>query len=398
MKRFFRVSLFSLLLALASACGEEAADCPAGESACGDSCVDIFTDPMNCGGCGNLCAAGELCIQGACGCPDGLESCEALIPDLFGLCFQAGQMVPLDKESGQRTGASLSGMEGPQTMAALDDDHIVVVGALDQTLRVVERRSMEVVGSLTFAKDAGATSPNHVIVEGERAFVVQSTTHELTVVDLSDPSAPRVVYSVSTGEGSNPFIAAWAEGTIYVSLLQTDSLLPVRIGSDDGEALEPILIEAEELEGVPNPSGVAAWGGKIFVALNNLDENYAPAGNGRLWVYDRDEESQELIDLGEECKNPGFVAADEEAIYVSCTGTYSGDGAVVVFDPSQGEVLQVIPTGGAPSRISIDGSTLYVADSMGRAILRIEEGVGADAIPICAERDFEFVSDVLVLP
>ena len=33
---------------------------------CGDDCVDLFTDPTACGGCGTMCAVGEVCEQGQC--------------------------------------------------------------------------------------------------------------------------------------------------------------------------------------------------------------------------------------------------------------------------------------------------------------------------------------------
>jgi hypothetical protein len=51
--------------------------CPAGQTDCGNGqCVDLASDPNNCGRCGNVCA-GEACRNGACtcenedDCPDG---------------------------------------------------------------------------------------------------------------------------------------------------------------------------------------------------------------------------------------------------------------------------------------------------------------------------------------
>ncbi len=40
--------------------------CPTGLIACGDSCVDIGSDSVNCGACGNACAGGESCAGGVC--------------------------------------------------------------------------------------------------------------------------------------------------------------------------------------------------------------------------------------------------------------------------------------------------------------------------------------------
>jgi hypothetical protein len=41
-----------------------------------DGCeVDVELDPANCGACGNVCAPGVHCIQGKCGCPQGMLEC-----------------------------------------------------------------------------------------------------------------------------------------------------------------------------------------------------------------------------------------------------------------------------------------------------------------------------------
>jgi hypothetical protein len=40
--------------------------CAAGYAQCGNSCVDLSTDPENCGACGHSCAAGVACVAGVC--------------------------------------------------------------------------------------------------------------------------------------------------------------------------------------------------------------------------------------------------------------------------------------------------------------------------------------------
>jgi hypothetical protein len=40
--------------------------CPEGQVDCGAGCIDIVSDPANCGGCGIVCAADQQCFQGAC--------------------------------------------------------------------------------------------------------------------------------------------------------------------------------------------------------------------------------------------------------------------------------------------------------------------------------------------
>ncbi len=52
-------------------CGD--ACCDSGQTCCSGQCVDTQSDPGNCGVCGQLCAPGELCQNGACGCSS--QSC-----------------------------------------------------------------------------------------------------------------------------------------------------------------------------------------------------------------------------------------------------------------------------------------------------------------------------------
>lgn len=46
--------------------GKAGKRCPAGQKRCGNRCVNLQTDPANCGACGNACGAGQTCTAGAC--------------------------------------------------------------------------------------------------------------------------------------------------------------------------------------------------------------------------------------------------------------------------------------------------------------------------------------------
>ena len=52
-----------------SNCGRGTAcclSCPASETMCSDSCVDLQTDARNCGSCGHACGGGQSCVNGSC--------------------------------------------------------------------------------------------------------------------------------------------------------------------------------------------------------------------------------------------------------------------------------------------------------------------------------------------
>ena len=100
-----RVPLAAVLLA--AACSKQGGPvgpsliCPAGQVACGPSCIDVLADPMNCGGCGIPCFAGEACVAGACqcapgspGCPDGgAEASPTLVTSAPGVTWNTGGAI-----------------------------------------------------------------------------------------------------------------------------------------------------------------------------------------------------------------------------------------------------------------------------------------------------------------
>ncbi len=47
-------------------CSAGACVCDGARTACGSSCVDVTSNPNNCGGCGHTCDAGKTCNSGAC--------------------------------------------------------------------------------------------------------------------------------------------------------------------------------------------------------------------------------------------------------------------------------------------------------------------------------------------
>ena len=58
--------------------------CVPGRTLCGAVCVDTESDPINCGGCGVACAAGEACVgrrYEAAGCPGTQMDCGGMCVD-----------------------------------------------------------------------------------------------------------------------------------------------------------------------------------------------------------------------------------------------------------------------------------------------------------------------------
>ncbi len=58
-------------------------DCPAGRTRCPTGCEDLTSSPGNCGACGHLCGAGEVCNERVCAstCTAGLRNCSGVCVD-----------------------------------------------------------------------------------------------------------------------------------------------------------------------------------------------------------------------------------------------------------------------------------------------------------------------------
>lgn len=420
-------------------CVEGSCVCPEGETPCGGVCTRLPIDPRNCGACGNICGAGEVCIDGACApgsCPgivcevEGESVCVAdpatdeqhcgacgnacaagteclggvcAVGDLYAACYASGTVVPLRKATETPSSPIVQGnIDGPQSLALYDGRFLLAVGGGDGLLWIYDRATMQPIDSVLVG-----SVPNQVVVRGDRAYVVASGEHVVTVVDLGDPADLRVVDQVSTGAGSNPWAGAFDEaGTFWVATYVAETLVPVDFSGATGVAGTPIALPTQAIEGAAFPSGVAVAGGKVYVSYPNLDPGtWRPAGNGRLAVHDPAQGTTTLVDLGSGCTNPGLLTASGPTLYVACGGSFDLlDGSVAIFDTATGTVTSVIATGGSPNHVVEDPARpghLYAGNSGGLGFFSIDPEGNVASVDVCTvpgEIGWEYNSDVLVAP
>jgi len=65
----------AVLLLLLTGCPDTGIVCRTGTNRCGTGCADYQVDRRNCGGCGQACAEGEVCLEGACACASSTVLC-----------------------------------------------------------------------------------------------------------------------------------------------------------------------------------------------------------------------------------------------------------------------------------------------------------------------------------
>ncbi|HEY0840309.1 MAG TPA: MXAN_6577-like cysteine-rich protein [Vulgatibacter sp.] len=369
----------------AGECGCDGDDCTCPGELCDGICVDTTADELNCGACGVVCDDGQHCVSGSCA-----------AGDLFAACFQSGRVVPFLAETRQPSGSIASGIDGPQSLALLGDRHLVVVGGLDDVLYVLDRGTMDIVGSMPLG-DEGGRMPNQVLVRGDRAYVVNSGVHTVQVIDLANPATPVTRFEISTGPETNPGFARFDEaGTLWVSMMVTNQVVPLTVGEAAGSVGEAITLPSEGLGAHPNPGEIAIRDGMMYVAMNNLGDDWMPFGAGAVAVVRLASKETSLIDLSDDCKNPGFLVLDGDVLKASCTGSYVGDGAVAIVD-LETEGVEVIATGGAPSRMS-KRERLFVAGGSEGSFLELDDDGAFVAIDACPNVEWEFVADVLAVP
>ncbi len=102
--------------------------CPVGETACGASCRDLQTDNANCGACGMTCAPGLLCTAGMCGCPPGMPQCG---PTVLLFSDVASVPYPTDPEALGATKRLKGSVIGPFTSPSATLDAAYDAGGFD---------------------------------------------------------------------------------------------------------------------------------------------------------------------------------------------------------------------------------------------------------------------------
>jgi hypothetical protein len=427
--------------------GECVSSCSAGTTLCGSSCVDLATDRINCGECGERCAQGQSCLAGTCGAA------------VLAACFNTGELVALDEALVPAASSALVGA-GPQALAR-GADRVLVADTIDNALYRFDPTA------LPLAKEAGSDllghAANQVLVRGQRAFVVNSNDNTIQILDLSKaapaaalPENGRTVDEIPTtppgatsASNTSPSFVAFAADRLYVTLVGTcgdagalgdvagNRLLEIDVSEIPGKVTRELVFRAEDFKkdeaaaNSPRPSGLAARGSLLYVAIGNLNLNcVGSAGPGYLAVVDTAAEtlSARTIELPAACRNPAAVLTTEDRIYVTCPGSYgwgaTADEALVVLDAVSEQVLQTTQfprcagfedgpqacRTAVPGRMTQHGDRLLIADSnAGRLLVTdldgkipsgLEQGVHICA-PICYGEDntscYQFTSDVLSL-
>jgi hypothetical protein len=398
-----------------------AAACAAADQTdCGGACVDLAADRWNCGACGRGCGTGEACTAGRC------------TAALYVACYNSGELREATATLAP-AGLPVPVAAGPIALARLDGELFLASagpGGVETVARVaMDPPALRSLGVWT----SGVSRPDIQFLAAHAGYLYVSHASLGTLLVLS-PAGAVVEEHAFVGEGEtnpNPLGIAFHGDRAYVALQARDEVAVLDVSAvgacaAPGSCIHELTrIDVSGLAGPDAsamPARIAVAAGaehpRAFVTLWNLDAFWnPPAGShGRLAAIDLGTDALDetagpggLVDLGAGCLNPGDVAVNGEALYVTCgafdysawpTVTTYAQGIVPVdlagAAPAVGSILAA-PANSAPGDLAFCGGAGYVADRNSGRIFRLDPAVGAvDGAELCpaGENSAAYVPDI----
>ena len=240
------------------------------------------------------------------------------------------------------------------TAPSLDESssYVVVGCGLSETLSLLE---VSRDGHLDVQNDVQKTCQaiSELKVRGDRVYGLCSLSNSLIVYDRADLS---VITEHALGERKNPISFCFdGEGRLWTSNFVAETVEVYEFSSDGLSIVRSFDVSGATSPGSGRPGGMECAGSRVFAVLSNLDDDFLPAGDSALAVFDADA----LEEVGVfEIRGKDAIAAvfreDDGLVYVTCAGDYEqgdgfvGDGRLVAFDPEAQKESWSMDISGAP--------------------------------------------------
>jgi hypothetical protein len=403
--------LLPLLLAVFAGC-DTTLDlvCPSGGTACGGHCVALATDPNNCGGCGAVVGALEVCLAGVVACAPLNPICDGACTDVAhdpancGDCAVAcgatqycttgvGASTCTDVCAGGLTACGRACVD-----VAADRSHCGGCGvrcATGQACRAgvctadiyvacyATTEVMPVTADLAPAGSAARTAGGPIALAVGNGAVYSANGWPGSVSILPFDGSTRTVVANLGGDD--------AEGVVLYQnalLVSNADLGTVAFLSASGSVIGEVAMPAQQW--APTPFGIAVEGGRAYVALAGKG---GPAGQS-VAVLDLSglgacaagaapcatvEREIDLLSVPGAADAPGLpfpadVATHGGRVFVSLnnrkqdgSGYYvqpAGSGRLAMIDPAADHAVSIVDLGsecGNPGGMALHGSTLWIA-------------------------------------
>ena len=227
---------------------------------------------------------------------------------------------------------------------------------------------------------SSTVTPTGLAVRGRRAAVPLGNAASVALINL-ETSAIQRFFVFASGNATG---AAFSDDTTIIAANTGKNLVGRATVGQTSDAIANTVTVASQ------PTAVVMAGGRALVVSTNLNDNFAPIGNGIVTAIDpKTMQVLGTAQMGGTNSSDAAVGPDG-LLYVVNTGDFVAQGSLTIVNPATMQVQATIPNMGAgPGAISIDANGLaYISgfftgtlvwDTKTRAFVR---GVNN---PLCAK-------------
>jgi hypothetical protein len=196
---------------------------------------------------------------------------------------------------------------------------------------------------------SSTVTPVGLSVRGRRAVVPLGNAASVALIDLATATIQRFF----TFSGGNTTGSVFVDDTMVLAANTDRNLVGRFTVGQSADAITSTVSVA------PQPTAVVMAGSRAIVVSANLDENFAPIGNGIVTAIDP-KTMQVLGTASTGGTNSSDVAVGSDGlVYVVNTADFVGQGSLTIIDPATMQVVSTVPNMGiGAGAISIDANGL----------------------------------------
>ncbi|MFC1556626.1 T9SS type A sorting domain-containing protein [candidate division KSB1 bacterium] len=243
----------------------------------------------------------------------------------------------------------LTGTAGSQQQARI----LYVVNNLGESLSMIDLNSGTVVNDILILGNV----PNDLQIQGSTAYVVNSTSVDINVIDLVTNIKMSVITLLPD---SNPWelLIPLSGNRVFVTNSGLNSLSVIDLVT--GTLTDEIPVGMW-------PQGMTLMGDRLYVTNTGFDINSFTYSQGTVSIIDT--QSGSITGTLDVPLNPTAIETGPDGrVYALCTGNYTSIfGRIAVIDPTAGPggtpaVVDTFDTGGSPGDIAVtDGGNIFIA-------------------------------------
>ncbi len=204
-------------------------------------------------------------------------------------------------------------------IVSLSADDLIVVNNLAETLSRVDLETGLVDNNFVSV----GLIPNHIVCRDGKAYVVNSGSDDLYLINLGDETIEEVI---DLGSGRNPWASTFInDSTLLVTNFIASTISKVSLSSNSVIGEWPVN---------SRPQNMLTLGDLTYIAITGFNPADTSYGPGQVALWDNSGDSIiEYIDVG---TNPQDLdIGPDNRLYVVCSGDYEGlPGMLYIVDTS----------------------------------------------------------------